>query len=188
MAIMNEAQVTFTGYVATQPTYRTGGDGVGILSMRVGWTPRRRDRSTGDWVDGNTSFVSVTCWRKLADHAGMCLKKGDPVIVSGRLSVRPYDDKQGVRRIAVDVDAVAVGHDLNKGVAKFSRTLPSPGKTADEHAAERAAGADDEEAVALAALGQAAAPAGGEPDAEEMFDDAAIEDLAKQADAAGVPF
>jgi single-strand DNA-binding protein len=192
---MNDAEVTLTGYVATQPLYRTSSNGVPILWMRMGWTPRHRDRATGSWVDANTSFVNVTCWRKLADHASLCLKKGDPIVVIGRLSVRDYDDKQGMRRTAVDVDASTVGHDLNKGVAKFSRTLPSVGKTADELAAERAAGgadgdpaeSPDDAAAALADLGQGDAAPGG-PGGGEMFDDAAIEELAKQADAAGVPF
>jgi single-strand DNA-binding protein len=193
---MNDAQVTLTGYVATDPAYRTNRDGVSILSMRMGWTPRRRDRSTGAWVDGHTSFLSVTCWRKLADNASHCLRKGDPVVVSGRLSVRPYDDKQGVRRTAVDVDAITVGHDLNRGVSKFTRTFPSVGKTADEQAADLAAGGSDadlaetdpEEAAALAALARAAAPGSGAGDDDEMFDDSGIEGLAKRADEAGVPF
>ena len=57
--------------------------------------PRRQDRATGEWVDTNTSYATVVCWRKLATNAAECLRKGDPVMVRGRLSVREYDDKEG---------------------------------------------------------------------------------------------
>jgi hypothetical protein len=66
--MFNEAQVSLTGYVATEPRYRTVSSGTPVLSMRVGWTRRRRDYTTGEWSDGNTSFVTVTCWRKLAEN------------------------------------------------------------------------------------------------------------------------
>jgi single-strand DNA-binding protein len=149
--MMNEAHISLTGYVATQPTRRANSTGVPSLMMRVAWTPRRVDRATGEWTDGNTSFVSVICWRKLAENAAVCLRKGDPVVIRGRLSVRGYEDRQGVPRTAVEVDAYSVGHDLAHGVAQFQRVRPATGKTADEHAAElEAAGL---EAAGLEAAG-----------------------------------
>jgi single-strand DNA-binding protein len=131
---LNEAQVSLTGYVATQPVARTVKSGASNLSMRVAWTPRRQDRVSGEWVDGNTSYVTVICWRKLATNAGVCVRKGDPVIVKGRLSIRAYEDKQGAQRIAVEIEASAVGHDLSRGVAQFQRVRPQTGLTASEFA------------------------------------------------------
>ena len=128
--MFNEAQVSLTGYVATQPRFRTTARGTSMVWMRVAWTPRRLDRETGEWADGNTSYVTVLCWRKLADNVAMCIRKGDPVVVKGRLSVRTYDDKGGVERTAVEVDAGSVGHDLSRGVANFQRTRRAPGETA----------------------------------------------------------
>ena len=132
---LNEAQVALTGYVATQPVTKTVKSGAMNLSMRVAWTPRRQDRVSGEWVDGNTSYVTVICWRKLATNAGICVRKGDPVIVKGRLSIRTYEDKQGAQRIAVEVEANSVGHDLCRGVAQFQRIRPQTGMTASEFAA-----------------------------------------------------
>jgi single-strand DNA-binding protein len=199
VAMMNEAQISLTGYVATQPSWRETSTGRPNLTMRVAWTPRRMDRSTGEWTDGNTSYVTVICWRKLADNVATCLRKGDPVLVQGRLSVRPYDDKQGMPRLAVDVDAQSVGHDLSRGVAQFQRTRPPTGKTADEHAAELEAGGardDDEQgqaadggAAAMAALTGAGLVAGASgPADDEMFDEDAIGALAQEPDGAVVPF
>jgi single-strand DNA-binding protein len=131
---LNEAQISLTGYVATQPTVRTVTSGASNVTMRVGWTPRRQDRVTGEWTDGNTSYVTVICWRKLATNAAVCLRKGDPVIVKGRLSVRTYEDRQGMQRTAVEVEAATVGHDLSHGVAEFHRVRPRTGLTAAQYA------------------------------------------------------
>jgi single-strand DNA-binding protein len=137
--MLNEAQISLTGYVATQPVTRQVKPGVSNVSMRVAWTPRRQDRVTGEWVDGNTSYVTVICWRKLGTNVAICVRKGDPVVVKGRLSVRPYADKEGVPRISVEVDANSVGHDLSRGVGSFQRVRPATGMTASEFAAANAA-------------------------------------------------
>lgn len=138
--IINEAQLSLTGYVATQPRFRHTSSGAPMASMRVAWTPRHLDRETGEWRDGHTSYVTVLCWRKLADNVALCIRKGDPVVVKGRLSIRPYE-KDGAPRIAVEVDAGSVGHDLSRGVAHFQRTKRVPGETAaDQMGAGFAAG------------------------------------------------
>jgi single-strand DNA-binding protein len=203
IAMFNEAHVSLMGYVATQPKWRETRTGIPNLTMRVAWTPRRLDKSTGEWVDGLTSYVTVICWRKLADNIATCLRKGDPVLVQGRLSVRPYDDKEGVRRVVVEVDANSVGHDLSRGVAQFQRVRPPTGKTAAEHAAALEAGAagehdglvpspDQDQAGTLSGTAELAELAGPSeltgPAESEMFDEGAISALAREADGAAVPF
>ena len=192
--MFNEAHVSLVGYVASEPNYlKVGEKGIPKLTVRVCWTNRRRDSATGEWIDGNTSFVNVICWRQLADNLSTCLRKGDPVLVRGRLDVRSFVGRDGVRRTAVDVDANALGPDLNRGVAGFRRIWPPSGKTADEQ--QVAAGlpgdggevaADDE---ALAAMAETGLPSAAEaPAGEDMFDDSAIEALAQEADSVTAPF
>jgi single-stranded DNA-binding protein len=79
--------------------------------------------------------VTVFCWRGLAENVAMCVRKGDPVLVKGKLQVRPYADKDGAKRVAVEVEASSIGHDLNRGVAMFQRAHRSAGETALEQAA-----------------------------------------------------
>ncbi len=124
---MNEAQVIMVGYVASTPSLVVTKAGRFVANMRVGVTPRRQDRDTGQWSDGDTSYVTVTCWRSLATNVAACLRKGDPVVVKGRMRVRQYDDKDGNQRVVVEVDASTLGHDLTRGVAHFLRTKRSPG-------------------------------------------------------------
>ncbi len=56
------------------------------------------------------------------------------MLVKGRLRVRPFRDREGAPRIAVEVEAQSVGHDLTRGVAHFSRTHRAAGETAAESA------------------------------------------------------
>ena len=127
--MINEAQVFLAGYVAREPKFRVTSNGVSMASLRVGYTPRRVDRESGEWADMASSFVTVICWRGLADNVATCLRKGEPVLVKGRLQVRPYD-KDGVSRLAVEIEASSVGYDLARGVANFQRSRRSPGETA----------------------------------------------------------
>jgi single-strand DNA-binding protein len=200
--MFNEAQVSLTGYVATQPRWRRRGSPSQNLMMRVAWTTRRIDKSTGEWADGHTSYVSVYCWRKVAENVATCVRKGDPVVVKGRLTVRDYTDKNGAPRTNVEVDASALGHDLSRGVAQFQRTRPATGMTADEYGEAVANGecaGTDEYAVTGAdagahngaANGDGTGPAGagaeGRP-GDEIFNEEAVSALAAQPDEVPVPF
>jgi single-strand DNA-binding protein len=121
----NEAIVSVAGYIATDPDYLKSKSGTAaMVKMRLAWTPRRFDRETNGWVDQPTCFVWVKCWRKVADNANFSLSKGDPVVVSGTLTVSEYLAKDGTRRTSVDITATAIGHDLSRGVTSFRRQRP----------------------------------------------------------------
>lgn len=198
--MFNGATVTLAGYVATEPHYRTINDKTPIVSMRVAWTSRFVDRETGEWRDGKTSFANVNCWRKLANNVAPSLRKGQAIVLTGRLQVRDYDDREGKRRIAVDIDADAIGHDLSRGVAHFQRTLRSAGDTAADGQPDGLAmgeairaGLTDEDLTgdgsALSAAGSMAGDGAGPSD--DMFNADSISELAGSTDstaAAAVPF
>jgi single-strand DNA-binding protein len=191
--MFNEAQLSVVGYVASEPQFSRVGNGIPKLTMKVAWTTRRRESSSGGWVDGNTSFVRVTCWRRLAENLATCLRKGEPVLLRGRLEVRPFTGKDGVRRVSVDVDASYLGYDLTRGVAGFRRVWEPTGKTAEEAAAENGAGhldgddsADGEAPVPALAGGPVSIPAG-DPADEDIFDDGAIEALAEDSSTVATP-
>jgi single-strand DNA-binding protein len=159
----NEATFSVTGYVATPPKSGWTRDGTRTLYMRVGWTPRRIDKRTGEWADQPTSFVSVTCYRKVAENAAACLRRGDPIVLKGTLRVREYGDD---KRVTVDVFADSIGHDLSRGVTIFKKNAEQLEQTALER----------ERAIAVAgrapldgdryASEQAGQPDAGHPDHE----------------------
>jgi single-strand DNA-binding protein len=137
--MINDANVDLAGFVASEPSFKLLDSGTSTAKLRVAYTERRLNRETGEWGDGPTSFVTVLCWRTLADNVAMCLRKGEPVLVRGRLRVREYQDKEGSPRSVTEVEASSIGHDLSRGVAHFSRTRRAPGETAGNAEAPAAA-------------------------------------------------
>ena len=120
--MIQDAQVHLAGYVATEPRFKKVAGDTSSVRLRVAYTARRRDKETGEWGDGPTSFVTIQCWRTLADNVSMSVHKGEPVLIMGRLQIRRFEDAEGAPRTAVEVEASSVGHDLTRGVAQFSRT------------------------------------------------------------------
>lgn len=160
--MVNESNFCVAGYAATVPAPGTTLSGVPTLQMRVAWTPRKRDRGTGNWADEPSCFATVKCFGKLAENALMSIHKGEPVLVTGSLRIREYDAKDGSRRTSVDVTATSIGHDLTRGVASFRR-LP---KAAETPAVENADGHPEWARSVLArATGQAQDEAAAAPEA-----------------------
>ena len=134
--------VTLVGFVAMEPSLRVTKDGHHVADVRVGTATRMLDKQTGEWVDGDTSFYTVTCWRKLADHAKASLRKGDPVLVKGRFRTSSYEDKTGRLRTEVEIVADTVGHDLSRGIANYIRPERARQNATDDPAASGPAGGD----------------------------------------------
>lgn len=136
---MNETTVTLVGNLVDDPKVRTTDGGVEVAGFRVASTARRFDRDSGRWVDSASLFLSVTCWRSLAANAVASLRRGDPVVVTGRLSTRTYE-KDGQSRSVCELEALAIGPDLARGTAVFRRSpRPAPdGEAGDGAAAEPA--------------------------------------------------
>ncbi|MEU2904448.1 single-stranded DNA-binding protein [Streptomyces globisporus] len=116
---MNETLVTLVGNAATAVDFRETATG-GMARFRFAVTARRWDREKQLWADGRTSFYTVWSWRTLAANLAGSVSVGEPLVVHGRLKVRE-EEQAGQRRTFVDVEAVAVGHDLSRGTSAFRR-------------------------------------------------------------------
>ena len=117
---MNETRITVHGNVVTEPVERHGRNGSIFTTFRVATTPYRRT-ADGRFVDGDTSFYSVIAFNALAANAASALRKGQPVIVEGNLSIKQYVGNDGQPRTSPEIDADHVGHDLSWGRASFER-------------------------------------------------------------------
>ena len=125
---MYETTVTVQGWLGTDVTTRAAGD-ASVANFRVATTPRRFHRQTEAWVDGATQWYSVTAWRALGDNCRQSLRRGDPVVVHGRLTVRTWTGRDGDEQSTLEIEAVHVGHDLTRGTSQFTRTpkqAPAP--------------------------------------------------------------
>lgn len=133
---MFETPFCVVGTVITDPIPRRVGD-QDFARFRVASNARRR-AADGTWEPGNSLYVSVSCWGKLAAGVVGVLYKGDPVVVVGHIYTDEYEDKDGNRRSSVEVRATSVGPDLTRCRAKLEKSrpaaepVPPPGSDGDE--------------------------------------------------------
>ena len=118
---MRETYMHVAGVVATNPTIRKFDDGRQVMSFRVASTSRRYDSAAKNWVDGQTLWVKVSCWRELAANAAECVRTSDRVVVWGRGRTEQWKGEDGGHRSDLAIEAEALGPDLAFGVAKFVR-------------------------------------------------------------------
>jgi single-strand DNA-binding protein len=112
---MNEVMITVVGNVVADPELSTTRNGLPVANFRLASTSRRYDKEAGGWTNGETLYISVRCWRGLAQNVASSISKGSPVIVQGRLYTRTATiegDSGPRRRHYTDLEATAVGLDL----------------------------------------------------------------------------
>jgi single-strand DNA-binding protein len=138
------AFVTLVGYVAQEPSIRTTKTGKIVTDLRVGITPRYRDQASGEWRDSESSYFTVSCWDRLAQHVRASMHKGEPVLVRGKFKTNTYEDKDGRPRTDIRITADTVGHDLSRGIANYikhrSKQPPADGDQMGDRASEQVPG------------------------------------------------
>ena len=97
--------VHLAGRLTQEPELRFTSNGVACLSVRV--AINRAYQDNGEWKE-DTSYVTVVCWKRLAEACAEHLSKGSAVYVEGRLKSRSWETKDGVPKNAVEVVANTV--------------------------------------------------------------------------------
>ena len=114
--------ITLTGIVATDPRHLVTSSGLAITSFRLASGQRRFDRTKNAWVDADTNWYTISAFRQLAQNVLPSVRKGEHVVVTGRLRIRKWEnaDRSGT---SVDVEADSIGHDLTWCTTKFVRSV-----------------------------------------------------------------
>ncbi|PYY62617.1 single-stranded DNA-binding protein [Curtobacterium sp. MCSS17_011] len=112
--------ITVCGIVATEPRHLVTETGIAITSLRLASPSRRWDRATAAWVNGATNWYTVTAFRSLASNVYKSLKKGDRIVVAGRVRIRTWE-RDGRGGTSVEIDADGIGHDLAWGISNWLR-------------------------------------------------------------------
>ena len=134
-----ENQITLRGYLTAEPKfYQKTPQAIPVTEMRVGCTPRRLNRETGEWYDLPTSYYRVKCWRRLAINTASSLKKGDPVLIRGHFYMSTWVDNQQRPRSTLEIEADTIGHDLAHGWSHFLRGTRPPENSAADDSGEMA--------------------------------------------------
>ncbi|MFC4603258.1 single-stranded DNA-binding protein [Rhodococcus kronopolitis] len=118
---MYETHTAVVGTVITNPVKRPTNSGDEVLSFRMASNVRRWDQATGEWTDGGTLYLTVTCWRRLVAGVGASIMRGDPVLAYGQLRTNEYTTRDGVERADLEMRASAVGPDLARCIARLDR-------------------------------------------------------------------
>jgi single-strand DNA-binding protein len=122
-----ENTISLRGFVTAEPRFwQSSPTQTPLAEIRMGHTPRRLNQATGEWEDGETSYYTIKCWRRLAVNVKGCLRKGDMILVRGKVVMRTWVDDQQRNRTQMQVEADAVGHDLAFGWSHFNRGDQSP--------------------------------------------------------------
>lgn len=92
--------IVLVGRLVADPELRQTQAGVPVTSFRIAVDrPRAKDG------ERQTDFFGVSIWRQRAERAAEFLQKGRLVLISGRLQIREYTDRENNKRTAVDVVA-----------------------------------------------------------------------------------
>lgn len=158
---MYETVITVVGSVISAVDRHRLPDGTVVANFRMVSTQRRYDRATGGWVDGDKLYIDVKCWRDLAENTVASLGKGDPVVVTGRIYTRGYE-QNGQRRWTVTLEAQSVGPDLTwcTAVVNRARRRAAGGADAAGHTGERGPSGDEPVAASGGGALVGAAPGG----------------------------
>ena len=148
MAASNINRVIITGNLTADPELRSLPSGTSICKLRVACNTRRKDNSTGEWVD-KPNYFNVTVWGAQGENCANYLSKGRPVAVEGRLDWREWEAKDGGgKRQAVQIVANSVqflgsrdgGGGNGNGGGGFTPQSDTPADPSDFDAAPAGAG------------------------------------------------
>ena len=108
MAGTNINRVILTGNLTKDPELRSTPGGTSVCKLRVAVNSRRKDSSSGEWVD-KPNYFDVTVWGAQGENCANYLYKGRPVAVDGRLEWREWEAQDGSgKRQAVEIIADSV--------------------------------------------------------------------------------
>lgn len=102
-----EPIVTVVGNLGNDAEFKKTPAGTPVTSFNLANTPRKQ--KNGEWVNADTTWFRVFVWNHDAAGAATTLKKGDKVIVTGRLQLSTYTDREGKEQRSVEINADTVG-------------------------------------------------------------------------------
>src|SRR2546430_4902092 len=96
--------VIIVGNLTRDPDLRFTPTGQANAGFGVAVNRRWQNRQPQDWEEA-TSFFDVVTWAGLAENVAHCLKRGDRVVVEGRLDQRSWENQEGDKRSKVEITA-----------------------------------------------------------------------------------
>ena len=92
--------VTLLGRLTRDPELRRTGAGTAVASFSLAVDRDYSDKNTGEKA---TDFLNCVAWRATGEAIAKFFTKGRLILVSGRIQVRPWKDKDGNKRYATEI-------------------------------------------------------------------------------------
>ena len=113
--------ITIIGNVVEDPILRFTPNGAAVANFRIANTPRRFNKDTNQWEDGEALFLTCNVWKQLGENVANSLTRGMRVIVTGKLKARSYQTREGENRTVHEIDVDEVGPSLKYATAQVAR-------------------------------------------------------------------
>ena len=119
---------TIMGRLTRDPELRRTGNGVAVTSFTLAVD---RDYSGKDGGEKETDFIDCVAWRNTGEFVAKHLSKGRMAVVSGRLQIRGYTDKDGNKRRTAEIVAenVYFGDSKNSSLAGNTDPFTTPSQS-----------------------------------------------------------
>ena len=107
--------ITIMGRLTKDVELRRTNAGVAVASFTIAC-----DRDFGNNGEKETDFVEIVCWRNTAEFVSKYFSKGRMAVVSGRLQIRSWNDKDGNKRKTAEIvaDNVYFGDSKNDNASQ----------------------------------------------------------------------
>lgn len=92
-------RVILAGNLTRDPELRFTSGGIPVCDFGIAVNRRKRDG------EEEAHFFDISAWRELGENIANYKKKGDPILVEGRLQFRSWETQDGSKRNKVDVVA-----------------------------------------------------------------------------------
>ena len=94
--------ITIMGRLTRDPELRRTGSGLAVASFTVAVDRDWPNKETGE---KETDFIDCVAWRQTGEFVSKYFTKGSMIVVSGRLQIRSWTDKDGNKRKTAEIVA-----------------------------------------------------------------------------------
>src|SRR5690625_1062962 len=134
----NETPITVVGNLTASPELRFTANGHAVANFTIASTPKKFNKHSGQFEDGETLFMRCSAWRDMAENLAESLSQGTRVVAQGNLMSRTFDTREGDRRTVMEMDVQEIGPSLRYASAVVTKN--ERGQQGGGHAPQQSVG------------------------------------------------
>ena len=116
-----ETPITVIGNITADPELRFTANGAAVANFTIASTPKKFNKQTQQFEDGETLFMRCSAWRDMAENVAESLSRGTRVVAQGNLTSRSFQTKEGENRTVMELDVQEVGPSLRYASAVVTK-------------------------------------------------------------------